>query len=319
MAIKITLYRVGSNPLIVKALKDAAENGKDVTAFVELKARFDEENNIIWSRDLEQSGVKVIYGVIGLKTHCKIALVIRRENNKLKTYAHIGTGNYNHITSRLYTDVGLLTNNPDIGEDAIHLFNYLTGISKYNKWKELIIAPTNMLNFILAKIENEIEKSTPEKPGLIIAKMNQLAQREIIQALYKASNAGVRIKLIVRGVCCLKPGIPEVSENIEVRSVIGRFLEHSRIFYFQNGGDEEFYISSADWMTRNIHKRVELLTPIHSKRIQKKLSNLLDLYWKDNSKSWILQSDGTYVKNKPKAREHKFGVQEYLLNKYNKK
>lgn len=319
MAIKITLYRVGSNPLIVKALKDAAENGKDVTAFVELKARFDEENNIIWSRDLEQSGVKVIYGVIGLKTHCKIALVIRRENNKLKTYAHIGTGNYNHITSRLYTDVGLLTNNPDIGEDAIHLFNYLTGISKYNKWKELIIAPTNMLNFILAKIENEIQKSTPEKPGLIIAKMNQLAQREIIQALYKASNAGVKIKLIVRGVCCLKPGIPEVSENIEVRSVIGRFLEHSRIFYFQNGGDEEFYISSADWMTRNIHKRVEVLTPIHSKRIQKKLSNLLDLYWKDNSKSWILQSDGTYIKNKPKARENKFGVQEYLLNKYNKK
>lgn len=319
VAIKITLYRVGSNPLIVKALKEASENGKDVTAFVELKARFDEENNILWSRDLEQSGVKVIYGVIGLKTHCKLALVIRRESNKLKSYVHIGTGNYNHITSRLYTDVGILTNNPDIGEDAIHLFNYLTGISKYKNWKELVIAPNYLLNFIIAKINNEIEKSTPEKPGLIIAKMNQLAQREVIQALYRASNAGVKIKLIIRGVCCLKPGVPEVSENIEVRSVIGRFLEHSRIFYFQNGGEEEYYISSADWMTRNLHKRVEIMAPVQSKRIQKKLHNLLNYYWKDNSKSWTLQQDGTYIKNEAKSKEQRFSVQEYLLNKYNRK
>ncbi len=319
VAIKITLYRVGANPLIVKALKQASENGKDVTAFVELKARFDEENNIIWSKDLEHSGVKVIYGVIGLKTHCKVTLVIRRENNKLKTYNHISTGNYNHVTSRLYTDVSILTNNSDIGDDTIHLFNYLTGISKYNNWKELVIAPNNMLDFILAKINNEIEKSTPEKPGLIFVKMNQLAQREIIQALYKASNAGVKIKLIVRGVCCLKPGVPGVSENIEVRSIIGRFLEHSRIFYFQNGGDEQYYIASADWMTRNIHKRVEVMAPIYSKKIQKKLQNLLDCYWKDNSKSWVLKPNGTYEKYNPLPKEHNFNVQEFLLNKYNTK
>ena len=319
MAIKITLYRVGSNPLIVKALKDAAENGKDVTAFVELKARFDEENNIIWSRDLEQSGVKVIYGVIGLKTHCKIALIIRKESNKLKSYVHVGTGNYNHVTSRLYTDVSVLTANPNFGDDAIHLFNYLTGISKYNSWKELVVAPNNLMNFVISKIEQEIEKSTPEKPGLIIAKMNQLAQREVIQALYKASMAGVKIKLIVRGVCCLKPNIEGVSNNIEVRSIIGRFLEHSRIFYFQNGGEPEYFISSADWMTRNLQKRVEIMSPVHSKKIQKKLWNLLAYYWKDNCKSWILQNDGTYIRNLPQKNEHKFDVQNYLLSIYNKK
>lgn len=319
MAIKITLYRVGSNPLIVKALKDASENGKDVTAFVELKARFDEENNIIWSRDLEQSGVKVIYGVIGLKTHCKIALVIRRENNKLKTYVHYGTGNYNHVTSRLYTDVSILTSKPSFGDDAIHLFNYLTGISKYNEWKELVIAPRNLMKYIITKIEQEIEKSTAEKPGLIVAKMNQLAQREVIQALYRASMAGVKVRLIVRGVCCLKPGIEGVSDNIEVRSIIGRFLEHSRIFYFQNGGDEEYYISSADWMTRNLQKRVEILAPVHSLKIQRKIKRLLEYYWKDNCKSWILNKDGSYSRNIAKKGEHKFDVQNYLLSINNKK
>lgn len=318
MAIKITLYRVGSNPLIVKALKDAAENGKDVTAFVELKARFDEENNIIWSRDLEQSGVKVIYGVVGLKTHCKIALVIRKEANNLKSYVHIGTGNYNHITSRLYTDFSILSDEEDLGNDAIHLFNYLTGISKYNSWKELVIAPSNLLNSIVAKIENEIAISTPENPGLIIAKMNQLAQREVIQALYRASIAGVKVKLIVRGVCCLRPNVEGVSENIEVRSVIGRFLEHSRIFYFKND-ETQYYISSADWMTRNLHKRVEIMTPIHSKKIQKRLSNILDIYWKDNTKSWILQQDGTYTKIECEKEEDRFSAQAYILSKNNQK
>lgn len=318
MAIKITLYRVGSNPLIVKALKDAAENGKDVTAFVELKARFDEENNIIWSRDLEQSGVKVIYGVVGLKTHCKIALVIRKEANHLKSYIHIGTGNYNHITSRLYTDVSILSDEVDLGNDAIHLFNYLTGISKYNDWKELIIAPNNLMNTIVAKIENEIAKSTPENPGLIIAKMNQLAQREVIQALYRASIAGVKVKLIVRGVCCLRPNVPGVSENIEVRSVIGRFLEHSRIFFFKND-ETQYYISSADWMTRNLHKRVEIMTPIHSKKIQKRLSNILDIYWKDNTKSWLLQDDGSYTKIECEKEEDRFSAQAYILSKNNQK
>jgi len=318
MAIKITLYRVGSSPLIVKALKDAAENGKDVTAFVELKARFDEENNIIWSRDLEQSGVKVIYGVVGLKTHCKIALVIRKEANNLKSYVHIGTGNYNHITSRLYTDVSILSDDEELGNDSIHLFNYLTGISKYNSWKKLVIAPNNLLKSLLSKIENEIEKSTPENPGLIIAKMNQLAQREVIQALYKASIAGVKIKLLVRGVCCLRPNIPGISENIEVRSVIGRFLEHSRIFYFKND-ENQYYISSADWMTRNLSKRVEVMTPINSKKIQKKLSNLLDIYWKDNTKSWLLQNDGTYLKREVENQDQQFSAQDYLLSKNNQK
>jgi len=319
MAIKITLYRVGSNPLIVKTLKEASENGKDVTAFVELKARFDEENNILWSKDLEQSGVKVIYGVIGLKTHCKIALIIRKENNRLKTYVHFGTGNYNHVTSRLYTDVSVLTAKQNFGDDAIHLFNYLTGISKYNEWKELVIAPRNLMNHIIDKIEQEIENSTPENPGLIIAKMNQLAQREVIQALYKASMAGVKVKLIVRGVCCLKPNIPNISENIEVRSIIGRFLEHTRIFYFQNGGKEDIYISSADWMTRNLQKRVEILAPIHSVKIKKKLKRLLDYYWKDNCKSWILQNDGTYIRNIAHKGEPRFDVQNYLLSINNKK
>ncbi len=318
MAIKITLYRVGSSPLIVKALKDAAENGKDVTAFVELKARFDEENNIIWSRDLEQSGVKVIYGVVGLKTHCKIALVIRKEANNLKSYVHIGTGNYNHITSRLYTDLSILSDDEELGNDSIHLFNYLTGISKYNSWKKLVIAPNNLLKSLLSKIENEIEKSTPENPGLIIAKMNQLAQREVIQALYKASIAGVKIKLLVRGVCCLRPNIPGISENIEVRSVIGRFLEHSRIFYFKND-ENQYYISSADWMTRNLSKRVEVMTPINSKKIQKKLSNLLDIYWKDNTKSWLLQNDGTYLKREVENQDQQFSAQDYLLSKNNQK
>lgn len=318
LAIKITLYRTEGNSQIIEALKNAAENGKDVLAFVELKARFDEENNIIWARQLEQAGVHVVYGVLGLKTHSKIAMVVRREGKKLKTYLHLGTGNYNNTTARLYTDMAIFTDNPDFGEDALHLFNYLTGYSKYGGWKELGIAPTHLADKTLAMINREAEKHTEENPGLIVAKMNQLAQKDVINALYKASQKGVKIKLMVRGVCCLKPGVEGLSENIEIRSVIGRFLEHTRFFYFKNGGEEEYYISSADWMTRNLHKRVEVMTPIHSKKIRKQLDKIIEYYWKDNTKSWKLLADGSYEKIKPKSNEKRFSAQTYLLGIFNR-
>ncbi|MFA6571698.1 MAG: polyphosphate kinase 1, partial [Bacteroidota bacterium] len=261
LAIKITLYRTGMNSPVVEALKRAAENGKDVTAFVELKARFDEENNIIWAKELEQCGAHVIYGVIGLKTHCKILSIVRKEGNKLKSYLHLATGNYNYTTSRLYTDIGFFTSNEDYGIDAIHLFNYLTGYSYHKDWKKFVLAPINLRRVLIEYIKRESELHTPEKPGLIIAKMNSLAHDEIIQELYKASRKGVQIKLLVRGICCLRPGIPGISENIEVKSILGRFLEHSRFFYFNCGGKGEYYLSSADWMTRNLHRRVELMFP----------------------------------------------------------
>ena len=318
LAIKITLYRTGMNSMVVEGLKRAAENGKDVTAFVELKARFDEENNISWAKELEQVGVHVVYGVMGLKTHCKIALVVRRENAKLKTYLHIATGNYNQSTSRIYTDLGLLTSNPDFAIEGIHLFNYLTGYSNQKDWKEFAVAPINLRQRIIHLIDRETELHTPENPGLIIAKLNAIAHDEVIPALYRASQKGVKIKLLVRGVCCLRPGVAGVSENIEVRSILGRFLEHSRIFYFKNAGDEEFFLSSADWMTRNLHRRVELMFPVHEKSLQKKIWELLNIYWADNSKSWRLKPTGSYEKIKPAQGEAPFSAQEFLLSELKK-
>lgn len=315
LAIKITLYRVGGNAAVVQALKNAAINGKSVTAFVELKARFDEENNIVWARELEKVGVNVIYGVIGLKTHCKIVMVIRREHNKLQTYLHLSTGNYNQTTSRLYTDMAFFTSDEEFGSDAMNLFNYLTGYSEYKEWKRLVLAPNDLKNRIVAMINREAELHTPENPGVIIAKMNSLAHKEVIQSLYKASIKGVKIILLVRGICALKPGIEGVSENIEVRSIIGRFLEHSRIFYFKNGGDEEYYLSSADWMTRNLHTRVEIMFPILEQTLQRRIDRILALYLKDTNQTWFLQENGEYIKSKPKTKKEDFSAQEYILEK----
>jgi polyphosphate kinase len=318
LAIKITLYRIGMNSPVVAALKKAAENGKDVTAFVELKARFDEENNIIWAKELENAGAHVVYGVLGLKTHCKLAIIVRREAKRLKTYLHLATGNYNHTTARLYTDIGLFTSNKDFSREAINLFNYLTGYSYLKELKYFFVAPINLRRSIIELINRETEFHSKDNPGLIIAKMNSLAHSEVINALYRASRRGVKIKLLVRGVCCLKPGITGLSENIEVKSIIGRFLEHSRAFYFKNSGKSDYYLSSADWMTRNLHKRVELMFPINDKSIQEKIMKLLDTYWKDNTKSWRLLSDGNYEKISPAKGEKQFCAQEFLLNETKK-
>lgn len=314
LAIKITLYRAGSNSEVVESLKKAADNGKYVTAFVELKARFDEEKNIIWARELEQSGAHVIYGVPGLKTHCKICLIVRRENSKLKTYVHLSTGNYNQITSRLYTDVGYFTSNEKFGKDATYLFNYLTAYSYHTDWNHLIVAPIDLRLRVLELIDREIELHTPENPGMIFAKMNSLAHREVIPALYRASQKGVKIKLLVRGICCLKPGLAGYSDNIEVKSIIGRFLEHSRIFYFKNAGNEEFYLSSADWMSRNLHRRVELMFPILDPNLKEQLWKILNIYWEDNVNSWRLNSSGEYEKVMCEEGEKQISAQDYFLD-----
>lgn len=301
LAIKITLYRAGGRSSVIDALKRAASNGKNVTAFVELKARFDEENNIAWARSLEQSGVHVVYGVMGLKVHCKVCLVIRKEGKNVLTYAHVSTGNYNLTTSRLYTDVGVFTGRQEFERDFVHLFNLLTGYSKHASWQHIGVAPLNLREKILALIHREIEHQKAGRQGRIVAKMNALIDQKIIEALYMASMAGVKIELIVRGVCTLRPGIPGVSDNITVRSILDRFLEHSRIFSFRNGGDEALFISSADWMPRNMDRRVELLFPIFDKRVSKRLHDILAAYLTDDVKSRILQTDGTYARREPGA------------------
>ena len=314
VAIKITLYRTGKNSSIIAALKRAAIGGINVTAFVELKARFDEENNIIWAKELEMNGVHVVYGVPGLKTHCKILMVVRKEFKKLKTYLHLSTGNYNQTTAKLYTDFGLFTTNEEFAIDGIHLFNYLTGYSQHNEWKHFVISPTNMKKYVIDLIKQEAELSTPDNPGLIFAQFNALAHREIVEELYRASQKGVKIKLICRGICCLRPGIKGISENIEVRSVLGRFLEHSRIYYFKNAGDKNLYLSSADWMTRSFYRRVEIMFPVIDEHLRMRLLKVLENYWKDNTKAWVLQSNGEYVKITPKAGDKKFSAQQYYLN-----
>ena len=313
VAIKIVLYRTGGNSPIIAALIKAAENGKSVTAFVELKARFDEENNIIWARELEAAGIHVVYGVLGFKTHCKICMVVRRENASLRTYMHLSTGNYNHITARLYTDMSILTAREEFALDAVNLFNSLTGYSHYQNWQQFVVAPSILLKSTIEMINKEVELHTDENPGLIIVKMNSLAHMGVIQALYKASQRGVKIKLMIRGICCLKPGVEGLSDNIEVRSVVGRFLEHSRIIYFKSAGKDKLYLSSADWMTRNLEKRYELQFPINDKKMKKEIMDILDIYWKDSSKSWLLSSDGSYMKLDNSTK--KFNAQEYFLTK----
>ena len=314
LAIKQTLYRTGLDSPIVRALILAAEHGKQVTALVELKARFDEENNIVWAKQLEQAGVHVVYGLIGLKTHCKIAMVVRRDDTGIpRIYMHLGTGNYNPVTSRSYTDFGLITADPDLGSDAINLFNYLTGYGSEIEWRKLIMAPQNLRARLKALIEREMEVHTPERPGRIIAKLNALVDGEIIRSLYHASCHGVQIDLLVRGVCCLRPGIPGVSENIRVVSIVGRFLEHSRIFMFGNGGEEEFYASSADWMPRNLNRRVELMYPIEDADHRDRLRGVLEMYLRDNVKARTLRADGNWERLAPAEGEEAVNAQETFL------
>lgn len=296
LAIKQTLYRVSGNSPIVAALAQAAENGKQVSVLVELKARFDEENNIIWAKMLEKAGCHVIYGLLGLKTHSKITLVVRREEDGIRRYVHLGTGNYNDSTAKLYTDCGILTCSEPIGEDATAVFNMLSGYSEPKHWNRLVLAPIWMRQRFMHLIRRETQHARAGEPARIIAKMNSLCDKEIIEALYEASCAGVEIDLIVRGICCLKTGIPKVSEHIRVRSIVGNFLEHARIFYFQNGGNEEFYMASADWMPRNLDKRVEILFPVEDPQLQERVRHILQIQLEDNVKAHILQQDGTYEK-----------------------
>lgn len=296
LAIKQTLYRVSGNSPIIKALAQAAENGKQVTVLVELKARFDEENNIVWAKMLEKAGCHVIYGVIGLKTHSKITLVVRREENGIRRYVHLGTGNYNDSTAKLYTDCGILTCSARIGEDATAVFNMLSGYSEPRTWNKLVVAPLWMRDRFLHLIEIERKNALEGRKAKIVAKMNSLCDRGIIAALYAASAAGVKIDLIVRGICCLKVGIPGISENITVRSIVGNFLEHSRIFYFYSDGNEEVFMGSADWMPRNLDKRVEIVFPVEDEQLKEEVKHILQIQLEDNVKAHILQPDGTYEK-----------------------
>ena len=296
LAIKQTLYRVSGNSPIVAALAQAAENGKQVSVLVELKARFDEENNINWAKMLEKAGCHVIYGLYGLKTHSKITLVVRREEDGIRRYVHLGTGNYNDSTAKLYTDCGILTCHEPVGEDATAVFNMLSGYSEPKCWNRLILAPLWLRGSFLYMIQRETEHARAGVPARIVAKMNSLCDKEIIAALYEASSAGVEIDLIIRGICCLKTGIPKVSEHIRVRSIIGNFLEHARIFYFRNGGEEEFYMGSADWMPRNLDKRVEITFPVEDPRLQEEVRHILQIQLDDNVKAHILQPDGSYEK-----------------------
>jgi polyphosphate kinase len=313
LAIKMTLYRTSRDSPVVAALIRAAENGKQVMALVELKARFDEDNNIQWARQLERSGVHVVYGVLGLKTHTKVLLVVRREKEKLRSYMHIGTGNYNSKTSTLYTDLGLLTCREDFGQDLVELFNYLTGFSKQQTFRKLLVAPVSLRRGMEQLIRREIDHAKAGRPSWIRAKMNALVDPAIIALLYEASQAGVPIDLVVRGMCSLRPGLDGLSENIRVISVIGRFLEHSRLFWFGNGGEDEFLIGSADWMPRNLDRRVEAVAPIEDPRLKIQLQKLMDLYLRD-SRAWQMQSDGQYCQRQPEGEE--LQVQATLMKRW---
>jgi polyphosphate kinase len=293
LAIKQTLYRTSGDSPVVQALARAARNGKEVTALVELKARFDEWRNVNWARRLEDAGVHVIYGVAGFKTHAKALLVVRRQEH-IQRYVHLATGNYNDRTARLYSDFGLMTCDRDLASDVAAFFNLLTGYSESVGWAKLAVAPIGLLQKFLDLVEREIQASSPDRPGLIMAKTNSLEEPEICRALYRASQAGVKVMLNVRGICCLRPGLAGVSENIEVRSIVDRFLEHARIYYFRNGGHEEVYLSSADWMRRNLKKRLELLFPVTDPGHRRRLIDALRTYFDDNVKAWQLSSDGTY-------------------------
>jgi polyphosphate kinase len=316
-AIKMTLYRTGPDSPVVKALMEACEKGKQVAVLVELKARFDEESNIGWARRLERVGVHVVYGMIGLKTHCKLALVVRREGDSLRRYVHIGTGNYNPATARIYTDIGLFTADEHFGADATELFNSLTGYSKQVEYRRLLVAPVNLRDGVTALIEREIDHHKEGRPARIIAKINSLTDTKLVRALYEASQEGVPIDLLVRGVCALRPGVPGLSDTIRVTSIVGRFLEHSRIFYFLNGGEEDMYIGSADWMQRNLDRRVELLAPIEDPRLRKHLKeDVLDVCLRDNVKARRLQPDGSYERMRPAEGEELIDQQSRLISFY---
>ena len=308
LAIKQTLYRVSGNSPIIAALEQAADNGKQVSVLVELKARFDEENNIVWARRLEKAGCHVIYGLVGLKTHSKITLVVRREENGIRRYVHLGTGNYNDSTAKLYTDIGLLTCSETIGEDATAVFNMLSGYSEPRSWNKLSLAPLWLKDRFRYLIAREKKHALQGRPARIIAKMNALCDKDIIEALYEASAAGVKIELIIRGVCCLKTGQPGISENISVRSIVGNYLEHARIFYFENDGRPEYYCASADWMPRNLDRRVEIMFPIEKPELQEKVMRILEYQLQDTVKAHILLPDDTYAKVDRRGKE-KFNSQ----------
>jgi polyphosphate kinase len=297
LAIKQTLYRVGQNSPVVAALLEAARRGKQVAVLVELKARFDEESNIEWARTLEEEGVHVIYGLPGLKTHCKVALVVRKEGEHIRRYVHLGTGNYNALTARQYTDLGMFTAKHEYGEDASDLFNYLTGYSKLRNYRRLAVAPLNLREKLEDLIRREMDLSRRGDSGRLIFKVNALVDRKMVRLLYEASQAGVKVELLVRGICCLRPGLPGISDNITVRSIVGRFLEHSRILYFENGGASECYLGSADLMTRNLNRRVEVMFPVEDPALVERLrAEVLEGYLRDNVKARIMQPDGTYVR-----------------------
>ena len=305
LAIKITLYRVSKDSPIIEALMRAAENGKEVMTLVELKARFDEDNNIQWAKQLEQAGIHVVYGILGFKTHTKIALVVRKEKGRLRNYFHIGTGNYNSNTSRYYTDIGFLSTDPDISSDLIELFNYLSGFSKQKAYQKLLVSPTSLRKKFIFLINREIENIEKGKKAEIIAKMNSLVDPEIIQLLYLASQKGVKIHLIIRGICCLYPQRENLSENIKVTSIIGHFLEHSRIFWFYNDNNPEVFIGSADWMRRNLDRRIEAVTPIEDLKLKSQLYDLLQTYIDDNYYSWIMNKDGIYEKKRDDSNSNR--------------
>jgi polyphosphate kinase len=316
LAIKMTLYRTGTDSPIVAALARAAENGKQVAVLVELKARFDEENNIQWARSLERAGVHVAYGVEGLKTHAKIALVVRREGNAMRRYVHVSTGNYNRATAKVYTDLGLFTSRADFGHDASELFNFLTGFSRKTKYRKLTVAPQALHDKVLSLIDAQAEKARQGKPAAIVGKMNALVDPAVIRALYRASQAGVPIDLAIRGICCLRPGVPGVSENIRVSSCVGRFLEHSRAFAFGVGDEEEMYISSADWMPRNFFARVEVMTPILDEKAKEKIrQEVFEPMRSDNARARDLMPDGTYVRRHPAAGEAPRDAQQDLIDR----
>ena len=320
LAIKMTLYRVGDDSPFIPLLMQAAEQGKQVVCLVELKARFDEHRNIAWAKALDKAGVHVVYGVIGLKTHTKTTLVVREEIGSLQCYAHIGTGNYHSQTANLYTDIGLMTSNAEITADLVEVFHFLTGRSLKRDYQKLLIAPVNMASRFVELIDREIECQSSGRPARIIAKMNSLEDEEICSALYRASSAGVKIDLIVRGFCCIRPGVPGLSENISVTSIIGRFLEHSRIFYFQNGEADpyrgEFYIGSADWMYRNLHARVEAITPIEDRMHREKLWELLQVMLNDRRQAWDMDASGGYQLRQPTTEdEEKSGTHDVLMRR----
>jgi polyphosphate kinase len=314
LAIKQTLYRVGPNSPVVAALMKARENGKQVAVLVELKARFDEENNIVWARALERAGVHVVYGLVGLKTHCKLLMVVRREQGGITRYVHMSTGNYNDVTARIYTDIGLFTCDPAIGADVADLFNSLTGYSLKREYRKLLVAPGTMRDEILKRIEREVEHHRQNGGGYLAFKMNHLVDKRCIRALYQASQAGVKVDLQVRGICCLRPGIPGLSENIAVSSVVGRFLEHPRIYYFKNGDEEDLLMGSADLMPRNLDRRVEQIFPVEDPDLRESIyKHILCVHLRDNIKARRLLADGTYERVFPQEGEPELDSQSWMI------